>query len=428
MSHPSEEYVLGTLLNFGQGLDTCERLDSRCYTDNRKQIVWTAIRELFDEGKPYTADAVHAVLHRDGELENIGGVAYLYELMEHGTSPATLHVHAADLHSRALVRDLAAVGDKISGGASDDAKPEEVIEQAERDILALQSRRETRNESGSRDMIRAAMKQLQAKHDHGDVTGIATGIVELDHMLGGLQPGALYILAARPAMGKTCLALNIVSDAATKSKTPCAVFSLEMSHDELGSRLLAAQARVDVSNPRRFNEAAWSKLLRAQQELAEAPVVVVDSSLLTASELRSHTRKLYAQGKCKLLVVDYLQLMSGDGETREREIGEISRSLKLLAKELRIPVLALSQLNRGVESRTDKRPALADLRDSGSIEQDADVVIFIYRDEVYNENTPDRGIAELLVSKNRHGSVGRVRAKFDPSIQRFTSLHQAAGN
>lgn len=418
MSHPSEEYILGTLLNFGEGLELCDKLDSRCYSDRRKQTVWAAIRELCDDGKPYRMDTVHALLSQRGELENAGGVEYLAELSDQGVTPATLHVHAADLRNRAMVRELSGIGDAIAQSATDDASASDVIESAERDLLALQARRETRNESGSRDMLRAAMQQLTSRYEHGGISGVSTGLDELDVALGGLQPGALYILAARPAMGKTCLALNIATSAALKG-TPCAIFSLEMSHEELGNRLMSSEARVNIANPRGFSGSDFARLTRAQNDLSNAPMVVVDASVLSSAELRSHARKLHAQAKCRLLVVDYLQLMTGDGESREREIGEISRSLKMLAKELGIPVLALSQLNRGVESRQDKRPTLADLRDSGSIEQDADVVLFIYRDEVYNESSPDKGIAEILVSKNRHGPVGRVRLRFTPQYQRF---------
>jgi len=420
VSHPSEDYILGTLLNFGEGLELCDKLDSRSYSEGRLQIVWQAIRQLCEEGKPYTADCVHAILHREGRIEQIGGAAFLDELMDRGVSPATIHVHAKDLHNRAMVRELGAVGQSIAAQSTDDAQADHVIENAERDILALQSRRETRNEMSAKDAVISAMKTIQRRHEHGGVVGMPTGYRDLDEQLGGLQDGALYILAARPAMGKTCLALNMATHAAEKHAA--AIFSLEMSGDELAGRLVSAQARVNISAPKSFGDAAYVKLARAQQELSNASLTIVDSSALTSSELRAHARKLHAQGKCKLLVVDYLQLMSGDGESREREIGEISRSLKLLAKELAIPVLALSQLNRGVESRQDKRPTLADLRDSGSIEQDADVVMFIYRDEVYNADSSDKGIAELIVSKNRHGPVGKVRLRFTPEYQRFDSM------
>jgi replicative DNA helicase len=273
------------------------------------------------------------------------------------------------------------------------------------------------------EVLKATMNAMQARHESGGIAGLQTGYTGIDAALGGLIAGGLYIVAARPAMGKTAYALNVLLNAALDGK-PGAIFSLEMSATELGGRLLSATSRVPGDKSARMMSASdHARIGRATETLRQAPITVVDSSMLTAVELRSHARKLHAQNKLALLIVDYLQLMTGKGESREREIGEISRSMKLIAKELGVPVIALSQLNRGVENRTEKRPTLSDLRDSGSIEQDADAVLFLYRDEVYNEKTPDKGIAEIIIAKNRHGATTKVRLRFDAPTQRFDNLH-----
>lgn len=420
--HPSESYVLGTLLNFGEGIELCDKLDTRHFADPRHQRIWHAMRELFEDGKPYTTDCVHAVLHRDGVLEEIGGAAFLFETMESGVSPSTLHVHTGDLVNLMLVRQVGLVADRIANEATDDANAGNLIELADREFTTLQMQRESRHEASSKSVAIGALRALEERAKTGGIVGYSTGLDELDAATNGLQNGALIILAARPAMGKTSLAMNIAASVATKQKHPVTVFSLEMSAQELGARLLSAESRVNTGAPKNFTQADWTRLAIATGNIADAPITVVDASLLTAHELRSHARKLYAQGKLRVLVVDYLQLMTGDAESREREIGEISRALKMIAKELSIPVLALSQLNRGVENRQEKRPTLADLRDSGSIEQDADTVWFIYRDEVYNKDTQDKGIAEVIIAKNRNGGVGNVRLRFSPEIQRFDNL------
>ncbi len=420
--HPSEPYVLGTLMNFGEGFENCEKLDSRNFSERRFQLVWQAILELFESGKPYTADCVHAVLFRDDKLEEAGGIEFIDWLMQRGVSPATLHVHAGDLTNRRLVREVANVAHRISLDATEDANAGTLIEHADREFTALQMQRETRSEVSAKAMAIDVMRGLEERSKNNGITGLSSGFADLDEQTNGLQNGALIILAARPAMGKTALALNIAGHLVLKAKTAVAFFSLEMGAAELGQRMLASASRVELERARgnRFSDADRVRLATATGDIACAPLTVVDASLLTINELRSHARKLKAQGKLSLLVVDYLQLMTADAQNREREIGEISRGLKMLAKELAVPVMALSQLNRGVESRPEKRPTLADLRDSGSIEQDADSVWFLYRDEVYNPQTPDKGFAEVIIAKNRNGPCGKVRLRFAPEIQRFT--------
>lgn len=420
----AECYVLGTLMLFGEGMEKCDRLDTRNFRRSEHQVLWRTVRALYDEGKPYTMDSVHLAIAATGDRERVSG-KYIMDLCEAwGISTADLHVEADVLLNDRLLRELGETATDLASQAAEGADAAQLLEQAERDFLLLQAQRETRTEVSTKVMMREVMRAAQAQHDGGGLPGIATGYTHLDNALGGLANGALYILAARPAMGKTALALNMASNIMfASSPRSVVVFSLEMVHKELGQRLLAMRSRVPTQKPQKlYNVSDETRTMRAMDDIVKSPLTVIDSSLLTATELRAHARKLHAKKQLDVLIVDYLQLMTGDAESREREIGEISRSLKLIAKELSIPVLALSQLNRGVESRADKRPTLSDLRDSGSIEQDADVVLFLYRDEVYNENSDAKGKAEVLIAKNRHGPTTKCVLRFDGPTQRFDDL------
>lgn len=421
ITHPSEDYVLGTLLTFGEGIELCDKLDSRHFGCRAHQTVWKAIRDQFDAGEAYTADLVYSRLFREDGLAACGGTEAFLELACGGVSPATLHVHARTLEDLRLVRAVETTANTIAERAGErDAEAGPLIENAEREFLQLQQQRETRTECTAKAIMVGVMKTLEARKRGEGPGGISTGIMGLDTAIGGgLFDSNLIILAARPGMGKTTLALNIAANVTTRTQKAAAFFSLEMSAPELGARMVVSASGV---NGVPQNEADTVKIGRAVMELSGGKLTVVDSSLLTVGELRAHSRKLKSQGKCDLVIVDYLQLMTGDAESREREIGEISRGLKLLAKELSIPVIALAQLNRNTENRTEKRPTLADLRDSGSIEQDADQVWFIYRDEVYEKATQDKNIAEVIIGKNRHGPAGMVKLRFDGARGRFTDL------
>lgn len=420
--HASEALVLGTLMLFGEGIERCEKLDSRHFASERHQRIWQTMRDLSDQGLGYGGAETLAALHDSGQLVQAGGATYLLQLAEVcGISCALLEQHASMLVNRWLKREVERTAVEIRNEARmPGAEAGQVIEDAQRDFLLLQQQREQRSEIGMRELVRDVTKTAHL----GEATGIATGFGELDAQTRGLNPGALVVVAARPAMGKTAFALNIVAQAAIRAKEPAAFFSLEMSARELGHRLVSCVSRIpaDRCGSKAMTDTDYVRYDRATNDLLAAPLTVVDANKLTVHELRSHALKLHAQGKCKLLVVDYLQLMTGEGETREREIGDISRGLKLVAKELKIPVVALAQLNRGVETRTEKRPGLADLRDSGAIEQDADMVWFLYRDEVYNESSRDKGIAEVIVAKHRSGPTGKIRLRFDAPTQRFESL------
>lgn len=421
----AECYVLATLMLRGEGIEKCDKLDSRHFEDRPHQTIWRAIKTLYDSGQDYSMPSVHTLLQEKGDSE-IVPARYLLGMTEAcGWSIADLHVEVKSLLNRRLLRDVGATANRIALESTEHHDAGQLLETAERDFLLLQSQRETRAEIGSAAVVKQVMIALEERHKGGGLTGISTGYRDLDSALGGFTDGALIILAARPAMGKTAIALNMALTAVMAGR-PVAIFSLEMNATELGMRLVASSSRVPTNKPANsYSAGDHARLFRAAGEVGKAPLTIVDSSMLTSSELRSHARKLRSQGKMDMLIVDYLQLMTGDGESREREIGEISRSLKLIAKELAIPVLALSQLNRGVEARSEKRPTLSDLRDSGSIEQDADVVLFLYRDEVYNQATEDKGIAEVLIAKNRQGATTKARLRFDAPTQRFDNMMES---
>jgi replicative DNA helicase len=302
------------------------------------------------------------------------------------------------------------------------------VDQAESLVFEVAQRRVTDTMAPIHDLLNDNLDRLESLYDKGDaITGTPTGFADLDELLSGLQPNALYVIGARPSMGKTALALGVASHAAIDAQRPVLVFSLEMGQLELTQRMLCSEARVDSKRVRNGNlsEADWQKIAHATGRLAEAPVWIDDNPNLTIMEIRSKARRLKSRlGDLGLVVVDYLQLMTGrsSAENRQVEVSEISRGLKILARELGCPVLALSQLSRQLEMRADKRPMLADLRESGSIEQDADVVMFIYRDDVYNPDSPDRGTAEILVSKHRNGPTGMVRLAFLDHYTKFANM------
>jgi replicative DNA helicase len=294
-------------------------------------------------------------------------------------------------------------------------------------VFEVAQRRVTDTTKPLRELLSASLDRLEALYDRGEsITGVPTGFVDLDERLSGLQPSNLVIVGARPAMGKTSFALNLAAHAAVEAHVPVLIFSLEMSHLEITQRLICAEARVEATRMRngRLQDADWTKISHAIGRLGEAPIFIDDNPMITVMDIRAKARRLKSREGLGLVVVDYLQLMSGrsNAENRQVEISEISRGLKILARELEVPVVALSQLSRQLEMRADKRPQLADLRESGALEQDADVVMFLYRDEVYNQESPDRGTAEVIVSKHRSGPTGVTHLAFLDHYTKFANM------
>ena len=387
---------------------------------------------MAERNRPFDAVTLGEWFESQGRAEEVAGGAYLVELASTTPSAANIRAYAEIVRDKAVMRQLIDVG---TGIVNDAFQPEgresgEILAKAEQDVFAIA-------EAGSRGRsdfvavntaMKEAMEVLQQRFDNGgSVTGVPTGYTEFDEMTAGLQPTDLLILAARPAMGKTTFALNIAEYAALKTKKAVAVFSMEMSASQLALRLMSSVGRVNASRLRtgQLEDEDWSRVSSAVRMLKDTKVFIDDTPALSPDVLRSKCRRLKREHDLGLIVIDYLQLMAvpGNSENRATEISEISRSLKGLAKELNVPVIALSQLNRSLETRTDKRPVMADLRESGAIEQDADVIVFIYRDDYYNkENSPDKGLAEIIIGKQRNGPTGSFKLKFFGEYTRFDNL------
>lgn len=437
-SHPEAEAgVLGALLlnnSTWEGVHPLLKADD--FYRHEHKLIYGAIGTLLEQGHPADVITVDEQLHRLGKREECGGLAYLNQLAQYVAAPINIRRYAELVLERAKLRRVLAAADEIAalGFNPGELTADQVVEAAEQKVLAIG---DTTRRSGAdfrtlADVMAERLEVLQARLAAGPgVSGLSTGFKELDEMTSGLQGGDLIILAARPSMGKTALALNIAEHVGLRVGKPVGVFSMEMSAGQLGDRLIAAVAGVNqkyLREPDRLQEHEWTRVREAADTLWHAPVVIDDQSAKTVAEVRSAARRLkHRHGDLALIVVDYLQLMGispgMSEENRATAIGEISRGLKGLARELDCPVIALSQLSRSVESRTDKRPVMSDLRESGAIEQDADIVMFIYRDDYYyREASKEPGIAEIIISKHRNGPTGMFKLAFQKEVARFMSV------
>jgi replicative DNA helicase len=394
--------------------------------------VYDAITTLYGSGQPVDAVTVAEELDRAGVLDEIGGSQLLISLQVATPATSSAARYAKIVEERALLRRLIGVAGEIAElgyNVPDDVV--QAVDKAESLVYQVAQRRVVDTMAPVRDLLEKSLDRLEMLYERGEsITGIPTGFTDLDDMTSGLHPGALVVLGARPAMGKTSFALGLASHAAMEAQRPVLFFSLEMSQLEITSRLLTADARVDASKLRngRLTEADWAKISNSVGRLGEAKLYIDDNPHLTIMEMRAKARRLKSRvGDLGLIVMDYVQLMSGSAgaESRQVEVSEISRGLKILAREVECPVIALAQLNRGLEQRADKRPMLADLRESGSLEQDADIVMFIYRDEIYNADSPDMGTAEIIVAKHRNGPTGTVKLAF---LNHYTLFHNMASD
>ncbi len=433
----AEQSVLGGLLLDNTAWDRiADLVTAGDFYRADHRLVFEHIGGLIESGRPADALTVAESLERSGRLMDVGGHGYLGALAANTPSAANIRRYAEIVRERSVMRNLAAIGTEIADAAYNPAG---------RDAKALLDEAETKifliAEAGAKSqqgfvkidpLLTETVERVDVlynRENKDDVIGLATGFVDLDRMTSGLQEGELIIIAARPSMGKTALAMNFVEHAALDLKKAVAVFSMEMSGAQLAMRMIGSVGRFDQHELRTgtFKEEDWSRLVDAVGQLNDTQVFIDDTAGLNALEVRSRARRLHRQcGGLSLIVIDYLQLMSASGreENRATEIAEISRSLKALAKELKVPVVALSQLNRSVEARQDKRPMMSDLRESGAIEQDADLIIFIYRDEVYNPESPSRGMAEIIVAKQRNGPTGKLNLTF---LGKFTRFENYAG-
>ena len=436
----AEQAVLGGLMLAPEAYDTvADSLAERDFYRRDHQLIFRAIRELAEKNKPFDAVTLGEWFESIGEAEQVAGGAYLIELASTTPSAANIKAYAEIVRDKAILRQLIEVGTNIvnDGFQPDGRESSEILSTAEQQVFAIaEAGAKGRTDfTAINTALSEAFDVLQTRYAAGgSVTGLPTGYTDFDEMTAGLQPTDLLILAARPAMGKTTLALNIAEYAAIKSKKAVAVFSMEMSASQLALRLISSNGRVNAQRLRsgQLEDEDWSRVTSAIRMLKEAKIFIDDTPGLSPDALRAKARRLKREHDLGLIVVDYLQLMAvpGNQENRATEISEISRSLKHLAKELNVPVIALSQLNRSLETRADKRPVMADLRESGAIEQDADVIVFIYRDDYYNkENSPDKGLAEISIGKQRNGPTGSVKLKFFGEYTRFDNLaHDAVGS
>jgi replicative DNA helicase len=392
------------------------------------RLIFTAIANLIEDGSPCDVVTVSEHLDGRGELESAGGLEYLATLANETAGAANARAYAKILRERSTLRALISAGNEIAGSAfsTDGRSAAEVLENAEKMVfdIAEKGNRGRKGFKSLKDILPAAVDRIDLLHQSdGDITGVSTGYTEFDKLTAGLQPGDLVIIAGRPSMGKTTLAVNIAENAAIGSKVPTAIFSMEMPSQQLAFRMISSLGRVDQTHLRtgKFPDEDWSRINTAVQLMSEAPIYIDDTPGLAPSEIRARARRLQREHGVGLIVVDYLQLMQVHGSTENRatEISEISRGLKALAKELECPVIALSQLNRSVEQRTDKRPVMSDLRESGAIEQDADLIVFIYREEVYNQDTPRKGVADIAIAKQRNGPIGDFPLTF---VGRYTKF------
>ena len=397
--------------------------------------IYDVIRTLYDQGEPVDFVTVTEELERRDKLDEVGGRSYITSLVN--TVPTAINAfhYAQIVQEKATLRQLITVAGQIARNAYDDSQDVgDVVDEAEKLIFAISERRLDQDLVSVTDVVPTVMEEIKELHERrGEVLGVPSGFKLLDRMLGGFQKSDLIILAARPGMGKTSLALNIALNAAKKYNAQIAVFSLEMSREQLVQRLLSQEAQIDSQNLRLgkiYSEKDWRKLEAAAEVLRTCRIYIDDTPALSPFELRTKARRLYSEHGLDMVIVDYMQLMHSGrrSENRVQEISFISRNMKQLARELKVPVMALSQLSRQVENRADKHPQLSDLRESGSIEQDADLVIFIYRDSKYNEDTDRPKVAEIIISKHRHGPTGRVDLIFNEEYTQFGDMSIAELN
>jgi replicative DNA helicase len=408
-------------------------VDNDFYRHEHK-LIYAAIGALVNASKPADVITVNEQLQNQGKAEEMGGLGYLNSLAQYVPSASNIRRYAEIVRERSILRKLVSASDEIATNAFNPQGKaiDRILDEAEQKIFNI-GEEGSRMKQGFQSMDTLVVELLdrvqEMANNPNDITGVPTGFYDLDRMTSGLQPGDMVVLAARPSMGKTAFAINIAEHVALNEGLPVAVFSMEMGASQLAVRVVGSIGRIDQGHLRtgKLSDDEWPRLTEAIEKLRTVSLHIDETPGLTSSELRANARRLARQcGKLGLIVVDYLQLMSGSGgaggDNRATELGEISRGLKMLAKELQCPVIALSQLNRSVEQRTDKRPMMSDLRESGAIEQDADIIMFIYRDDYYNKDSKEPGVAEIIIGKQRNGPTGTVKLTFLKNLTRFESL------
>ncbi len=432
----AEQSILGGLMLDREALDQVgDLLLAEDFYKPAHQKIYNAIKELHSKGQPIDIITVTNVLQGEGSMEMVGGPEYLISLLDKTISSANISSHAKIVKDKATLRRLITINSQLIEKAYNQefVDVESFVDQAESEIFKVSENKTQTGLVGSMEIVKASIQKIEELYKNkAEITGIGTGFKKLDEMTAGLHPGEMTIIAARPSMGKTAFSLNIAQHIALRLKKTVAYFSLEMGKESMMMRMLSAESKVSMSEIRngRIQDSAWPKLINAASALSEASIFIDDTPGISPFEIRSRARRLKAEHGLDVIMIDYLQLMSMKQKysSREQEVAEISKSLKAIAKELQIPVIALAQLNRGVEGRTEKKPMLSDLRESGSIEQDADVIMMLYRDDYYDKENPDKqGHAEVIVGKQRNGATGPVKLRFDAQYNRFRDAEPEAG-
>lgn len=425
----AEQAVLGAMmLEPEAGSSVFEILQPDDFYRDNHRLIFSAVQDLAEKGDPVDLVSIAEVLRRQGRLEQVGGITTIAEIARSVPSAANVEYYARLVSEKALLRRLIrATSSIMERGYEPGEEAHNLLEEAERLILDLSRQRVKEGFTVIRDVLLDTFEKIEYLYaNKGNLTGVPTFFTELDRMTSGWQPSDLVIIAARPSMGKTAIVLNMAQNASVRAKVPVGIFSLEMSKEQLVQRMLCGEAMVDQQRVRtgELLDSDWPKLTRAVGPLSEAPIFIDDTVGISLAELRSKARRLKTEHNLGMIVIDYLQLLSvgKKSESRQQEVAQISRSLKGIARELKVPVIALSQLNRGVEQRQDKRPIMSDLLESGAIEADADVISFIYRDEYYHPESEKKGIAELIIAKHRNGPVGTVELGFLKEFTKFVNL------
>ncbi|MFR3920056.1 MAG: replicative DNA helicase [Clostridia bacterium] len=428
----AEQAVLGSMLTDQDAvIAAIEVLKEDDFYREDNKIIYTALLNIYNRAEPIDIITLKSELSSMGKLEAVGGLEYIAQLPDKVPTTANVERYVKIVEEKSMLRNLVKTANEIINlGYDETENVEDIMDVAEKKIFDVMQRKNSKGYTPIKDILIDSFTQLENLYNQkGSITGVPSGFVELDRKTAGLHGSELILIAARPAMGKTAFALNIGTYAATRAGCPVAIFSLEMSKEQLANRILCSEALVDSNKVRtgELEDEEWGKLAQTSGELSTAEIYVDDTPGISVMEIRAKCRKLKLEKNIGLVIIDYLQLIQGSGKrgaSREQEIAEISRSLKILAKELNVPVIALSQLSRAVEGRPDHRPMLSDLRESGSIEQDADIVMFLYRDDYYNENSEKKNIAEVIIAKQRSGSTGTVELAWLGSYTKFANLER----
>lgn len=426
----AEMCVLGCAYMSASSLEKmCDELTSDMFYDKRNATIYTALSELKRRNEPVDSTILKNEIEKITPINSIGGVEYLTDVIDSVVSASNVDSYIKIVREKSLRRKLIDVCENIEKNARvEDNETNDLVESAEKELFAVTKARKSGEFRTSRDVLKTAINQLETlAKNNSDVTGIATGFYDFDKLTSGLHPNELIIIAARPAMGKTAFALNLAVNAAISSNKSVAIFNLEMGAEQLMFRMLSAASSVEGNKLKtgKLSHEDWKKINEATSELGDAPIFIEDTPGITIGEIRAKCRRLQSTGNLGLIVIDYLQLISGGpgyGNNRQQEVSDISRSLKTMAMELGVPVIALAQLSRNVEGRENKRPIMSDLRESGSIEQDADIVAFLYRDDYYTKqvDNPDGvSISELIIGKHRNGATGTIELLFEKNISNF---------